>query len=258
MRVADFLDHQRDHLNPETFEFLGGFLDDAAIKGVALPENFVNVQLADDGAQVADKDVVDEPFDYLVGLAQEGHGGVVQVLGCRGDLAGGDPLDVDLDVVTVGDVVLGNLCLKRRGREQLQLFDDGQQQRAATGHDSEAADFLFHVGGIHPSVFAPVKNADRIGWNLLVAAGHHANDNDERHRDHDDQQRQRPRLDRVRQKAKQWDEVHGLNSVRCAFCLGLGNFNLLFPQSDDCPWCERHARADLLRWACRPANWPSR
>lgn len=49
MGVTDFLDDQRDHLDAQAFELLSGFFNHPPIEGVALPENLVDVEFADDG-----------------------------------------------------------------------------------------------------------------------------------------------------------------------------------------------------------------
>ena len=112
---------------------------------LAVHDQLLDRQRADDGAERALEDVLDDRIDLLVAGVQEALGGVADRVHVAPDLERGDALDVDLDALAGDRVRQLDADLARGQLELADLVDEGQHQRAAADHDADA--LVVRVGG---------------------------------------------------------------------------------------------------------------
>ena len=135
--VADRLDRERVDLEAGRREVALGRVLDGLLELHPVEVEFLDGQRADDRAERAFEDVLDDGVDLFLARIEEAFRGIADGLVVGADLERGDALDRDLDALAGHRVGQLHVDLAGGQLEQADLVDEGQDDDAAAAHDLE-------------------------------------------------------------------------------------------------------------------------
>ena len=181
--IADVLDDQIDDIDTEALEFRSRLTDDLLVHALAVAQELIDGEVADNRTNVALENILDEFDPLLGGLVQEIGDHVGHVRLGDGQPAGGDSLDVHSYIILIGDILFLHLHLKGPNLNDFHLLDDGHQNLAPTLKEIETTLLNLSVA-VLVAIFASREDGDFIRRNLDVTGGgdldgHHEGNDDE-------------------------------------------------------------------------------